>query len=262
MQPNHVKRKLREGKTAIGTMVFEFASTGIARLAAHAGAEFILYDMEHTGFSVETIRALLATCPKEDITPLVRVPASQYHFLARVLDVGAMGIMVPLVESTEQADLIVRSTQFPPAGRRGAAFVIAHDDYAEGDVVAKMQSANEEVLRIVQIETARGLENVEQIAEVDGIDVLWIGQSDMTNALGIPGQFAHQKFHDAIERVVTACRKNGKTAGFMATSTDEAAERLEQGFRCLSYSGDSWLYQHALGQGIRAVRETIDAKGR
>src|SRR5204863_3363721 len=99
MRTNPVKKKLREGKSAIGTMVFEFASTGIARIAAAAGAEFVIFDMEHTGWSLETVRMLMATAGGSGLVPLVRVPATEYHFLARALDVGAMGLMVPMVES-------------------------------------------------------------------------------------------------------------------------------------------------------------------
>src|SRR3954451_3304545 len=108
MRTNPVKKKLRAGGTALGTMIFEFATTGIARIAAAAGAEFILFDMEHTGWSMETIRQLLATTRAAALVPLVRVPATEYHFLARVLDVGAMGLMVPMVESGEQARVIVQ----------------------------------------------------------------------------------------------------------------------------------------------------------
>src|SRR5437016_6303047 len=98
---------------------------GKARIAAAAGAEFVIFDMEHTGWSMETIRMLLATCGAADLVPVVRVPATEYHFLARVLDLGAMGLMVPMVESAEQARRIVQFTKYPPAGRRGAAFGMA-----------------------------------------------------------------------------------------------------------------------------------------
>ena len=145
MRPNPVKKKLREGGVAVGTMVFEFATTGIARITAAAGAEFLLFDMEHNGWSMETIRLLLATVPTSHLVPMVRVPATEYHFLARVLDLGAVGVMVPMVESAEQARLIVQSAKYPPAGRRGAAFGVAHDDYQPGDAIAKMHAANDEV---------------------------------------------------------------------------------------------------------------------
>ena len=118
MQPNTVKRTLKEGGTAIGTMVFEFCTPGVARLSAEAGAEFIMYDMEHTGWSVETVRDLIATTNADHIEPLVRVPATQYHFIARVLDVGARGVMVPVsasgcTSSTHGARIAARPPSAP-----------------------------------------------------------------------------------------------------------------------------------------------------
>src|SRR5262245_52179241 len=103
MRTNQVKNNLLGGGIALGTMIFEFDTTGIARLAAAAGAEFAVFDMEHTGWSLETIRMLIATSRSTTMVPLVRIPATEYHFVARILDVGAMGIMVPMVESGEQA---------------------------------------------------------------------------------------------------------------------------------------------------------------
>src|SRR5215510_7331132 len=99
MQPNAIKSKLAAGGTALGAFMFEFASTGIARLAAEAGAEFAVFDMEHSGWSIETIRLLLATCGGTNLVPMVRVPATEYHCISRALDMGAAGIMVPMVES-------------------------------------------------------------------------------------------------------------------------------------------------------------------
>src|SRR5918998_626759 len=143
MRENRVKRALQAGQRSLGTMVFEFPTTGIGRIAATAGAEFVIYDMEHTGWSIETIRGLMASSRAADIVPMVRIPATEYHLISRPLDAGAMGLMVPMVESAEQARLIVQSAKYPPLGRRGAAFAIAHDDYQGGDVVAKTASAND-----------------------------------------------------------------------------------------------------------------------
>lgn len=256
MKPNPVKQTLQSGRVSLGTMVFEFHSTGIARLAAEAGAEFVIYDMEHTGWTMETIRQLMATS-RGAVTPMVRVPAGDYHFLARALDMGAMGVMIPMVETVEQARRIADATRYPPVGRRGAAFTVAHDDYAGGDLGEKMRTANAERLVIAQIETATGLENVEAIAAVEGIDILWVGQFDLSNFLGIPGQFQHPDFTRALERVAAAAAKHGKWAGYLLTSVDEARARLAQGFRCLAYGGDLWLYQQALAGGIAAVRREL-----
>ncbi|MBI1904536.1 MAG: aldolase [Planctomycetia bacterium] len=254
---NHVKRALREGRVAVGTMVFEFATPGIARIAAAAGAEFILYDMEHTGWSVETIRMLMATTRCTNLVPLVRVPATEYHFVARALDAGALGLMVPMVETPEQARRIVQYTQYPPAGQRGAAFGVAHDDYTGGDIVAKMRTANDETMIIALIESVQGIENVDAIAAVDGIDVLWLGHFDLTNSQGIPGQFTHPTFLAAVEKLLAAAKKHGKAAGMMAANVPDAKARLAQGFRCLAYGGDLWLYQNALREGIEGVKKQV-----
>lgn len=257
MRPNPVKKRLRDGGVALGTMAFEFASTGLARIAATAGAEFIIFDMEHTGWGTDTVRMLLATSRAADLVPMVRVPATEYHFLARVLDLGAMGLMVPMVESAEQARVIVQSTKYPPLGRRGAAFGVAHDDYRGADVAQTMRSADAETLLIAQIETVRGVENVEAIAAVEGIDVLWIGQSDLTNSLGIPWQFNHPRYTEAVGRVLEVGKRHGKPVGFLVMDVDQAREALALGFRALAYGGDLWLYQKALRDGLGAVRNLL-----
>jgi 2-dehydro-3-deoxyglucarate aldolase/4-hydroxy-2-oxoheptanedioate aldolase len=258
MRSNPVKKKLREGGVSVGTMVFEFGTTGITRIAAGAGAEFLLFDMEHNGWSMETIRLLLATARSTDLVPLVRVPATEYHFLARTLDVGAQGLMVPMVESVEQARLIVQSAKYPPLGRRGAAFGMAHDDYQAADAIAQMRHANEEVLLLAQIETARGLEHLEAIAAVEGIDVLWIGHNDLTNSMGIPGQFDHPRYREAVERVLAAARRYGKAAGMMATAVEQGRLLVDQGFRMLAYGGDIGIYQQGLRDGLAAIRARIN----
>ena len=202
MRSNPVTKKLQIGEVAIGTMAFEINSSGLGRLAATAGAEFVIFDMEHTGWSIETIRLLVATTRSANIVPMVRVPATNYHFFSRTLDVGAMGLMVPMVSTAQQARVIVNSAKYPPIGQRGAAFGVAHDDYASGDILAKMKTANDNVMLIAQIETVEGLENLESIAEVDGIDVLWVGHFDLTNFLGVPGQFNSKIYLDAIRKIV------------------------------------------------------------
>lgn len=254
MRENHVKRKLFAGERSIGTFVFEFNSTGLGRLAAEAGAEFLILDMEHTGWSIETIRMLIATTRCTQAIPCVRIPATQYHFVARVLDMGAMGIMIPMCEDAEQAALLASSAKYPPVGRRGAAFTVAHDDYTGGDIVEKMRSADREVLLIAQIETARGLENVDAIAATPGIDVLWIGHFDLSNSLGIPGQWEHPLFVDALKKVLAACERHGKIPAFLTADVAGGKKLLDQGFRMLAYGVDLWLYQAALRDGVTALK--------
>ena len=120
MRKNPVKSDLLAGKHVFGTMVFEFFTPGMPQIAKTAGAEFVLFDMEHSGVTIETLKGQIAACRGIGLVPMVRVPALQYHFIARCLDMGAMGIMVPMVESAAQAREIVSATRYPPSGRRGA----------------------------------------------------------------------------------------------------------------------------------------------
>jgi 2-keto-3-deoxy-L-rhamnonate aldolase RhmA len=254
MVGNQVKEKLARGEVPLGTMVFEFSSSGIARLAAWAGAEFVIFDQEHTGWDTDTIRALVASARGSGIVPFVRVPAAQYHLLARPLDVGAMGVMVPMVESEEQARLMVWSTKYPPLGRRGVG-ILHRDELEEGPLANTLERLNRDVMLLAQIETSAGLEHADAIAAVEGIDVLWIGHYDLTASLGIPGQFDHRLFQDAVDSLLETCRRHGKPLGILATSVDEARAWLDRGFGILGYGGDIWLYAEALKAGLDALRQ-------
>ena len=256
MRENKVKRKLARGETVFGTMFIEFATRGIGRLAAAAGADFGVFDMEHSGWSIETIGSLMASTRSTDLVPLVRPPAVQYDYIARVLDMGAMGIVVPFIDEPEQAEFVVRCTRYPPEGRRGTAFTIGHDDYLPGDVKQKMRSANDEVMVVVQIESTRGLENVEKIAAVKGVDALWIGQFDLSTSMGIPGNVNHPEFQDAQRRILKACQNSGVAAGYGSLFLDDVVAARDQGFRYLVYTADLWIYQRALRDGLEFIRGT------
>ena len=249
-----VKKSLAAGDVALGTFVFEFATLGIGRLAATAGAQFVIYDTEHTGWGWETIAKVVATTRPAGAEAYVRVPLAQRSYLSRALDAGATGLMVPMVESAAQAADIVRWSTYPPDGLRGAAFGVAHDDYATGGSLEYMRAMNDDVLIMPQIETVDGLAAVDEIAAVDGVDVLWVGHFDLTNSMGIPGEFDHPDYLAALDTVVAAAKRHGKAAGFMAGSAEEAAMLLDRGYRILAYGGDLWLYRAALREGLEKTR--------
>ncbi|HET7056141.1 MAG TPA: aldolase/citrate lyase family protein [Thermomicrobiales bacterium] len=257
MSPSELKQALADGQVVAGTMVFEFNTPGIGLIAAEAGAEFVLYDMEHTGWSIESIRAQMAWSRSAPITRLVRVPATQYDYISRALDVGAQGVMAPMVESAEQATAIATASSYPPEGRRGAAFGIAHDGYAPGAVLDKMRAANAERVMIAQVETITGVKNAREIAAVPGIDILWVGQFDLTVSLEIPGQFDHPDFVAAVKAVADAARNAGKACGAMALSVDDAKTWVSRGYNMIAYSGDLWIYQLALTGSLRALRDAL-----
>jgi len=254
MSETTLKQRIQAGQMPVGTMVFEFFAPGIARLAAVAGADFVMYDMEHSGIGIETIKAQCAFCAGTGVAPLVRVPTNQYHLVAGVLDAGAHGIMVPMVADAAQARDIVSWTQYPPKGRRGAAFGVAHDGYTSGAPADKIAAAEARTMVIAQIETPEGVANADAIAAVPGVDVLWLGHFDLTNFMGIPGQFEHPDFVAAVNTVVAAAQRHGKVAGFMASDDDWAKRFHDYGYRMLAYSMDTLLYQRGLASGIQNLR--------
>jgi 2-dehydro-3-deoxyglucarate aldolase/4-hydroxy-2-oxoheptanedioate aldolase len=254
MTPSELRQRTLAGDLVRGAMLFEFFSPGIAQILKLAGCSYVIYDMEHTGIGLETLKTQVAACRGLDIVPMARVPRGEYRWLAGALDIGLKGVMIPMVESAEQARAIVQATHYPPVGRRGAAFGFPHDDYAPGSPADKIAAAHADTLVIAQIETERGLENVEEIAKVDGIDVLWVGHFDLTNFLGIPGQFDNPLYLDAIKRVVAAGRANGKGLGFMASDEVWARDYRRHGFNMLAAGTD-------MGVLMSGVRKMLAAMG-
>jgi 2-keto-3-deoxy-L-rhamnonate aldolase RhmA len=249
-----LRTKILAGAPAHGGMIFEFATPGIAKIMANAGCEYIIYDMEHTGLSLDTLRYQVAACRGLPIVPMMRPVRGQYRDIAAALDIGMKGIMVPMVESRAEAEAIVEASHYPPVGRRGAAFGFAHDDYTDGAPVDKIATANAEVLVIAQIETERGLADVEAIAAVDGVDVLWVGQFDLTNFLGIPGQFDHPDYLAALDRIVAAAKANGKALGVMAPNAAWAKDYRAKGFTMIAAGPDMAF----VAAGVRAILAPAD----
>jgi 2-keto-3-deoxy-L-rhamnonate aldolase RhmA len=256
MPRNRVKETLASGGVSAGTVVAEFGTTGIARIVASAGADFIFLDTEHNGWTTDTLRTLLATVDRTELVPIVRVPILEYSAVARSLDLGAMGIVVPYVESADAARRLVEFTRYPPNGRRGATFGLASDDYADvTQLDVALHSRDEETLLIALVESAAGIANVDEIAAVDGIDVVWIGQFDLTVSLGRPGSFDDPRYERSVAALLEACRRHGKAAGYTATSQADAGQALRAGFRCIAYSFDVRIYKEALAEGLAVIRK-------
>jgi 2-dehydro-3-deoxyglucarate aldolase/4-hydroxy-2-oxoheptanedioate aldolase len=249
-----LKQDLHRNGRALGAMVMEFLTPGMPAIIAATGAEFALFDMEHTGASLETMKTMIAGCRGLPTAPLVRVPRGEYHFIARALDIGAHGIMVPMVGSAAEAAHIASCAHYPPAGRRGAAFGVAHDDYRATDPATAMARAADRTLVIAQIETVEGLDAVEAIAATPGIDVVWLGHFDLSNFMGIPGQFQHPDFLAAVRRIVAAARAHNKIAGFMVANEAWAQEYWRHGYRMLAYGVDHLIFQAALRAGLDRMR--------
>lgn len=258
IRPHPLRQRLREGHAAYGVFATEFFTPGFCQIAANAGAEFVLFDGEHGGVGIDTLKAQFAFARGTGVAPLVRVPGLASHLIAPVLDAGAFGIMVPMLETAEQAEQLAAWCRYRPEGRRGLGFAAGHDDYRRGDVLQKMAEENERTLAIALVETATGIANVDAIAAVPGIDVIWLGHYDLTDSMGMTGQFERPEFEAAVAKLTAAAARHGKAAAFLATSVEMARIWRKKGFRCLAYGTDVGLLQGALGDGISALRSDPD----
>lgn len=257
MLPNNLKTRLAEGRVPVGHMIWEFGTRGMPAMAEAAGLDFVLIDMEHGLFSAAQVADLIAGFRRTSVTPMVRVPMPEYHFIARVLDAGALGIMTPNVRDGATARHIAESVRYAPEGRRGLGLGGSVTGYANVDFRSFMDASNEAVAIINQIESQEGLDNLEEIAEA-GTDVLWVGQADLSQSLGIPGEFDHPKFQTALARVVDCARTRGLGAGIQPTSQEQMMEWRDAGFNVISHSVDTAVYAAALAAGCAAVRDTED----
>jgi 2-keto-3-deoxy-L-rhamnonate aldolase RhmA len=233
-----------------GAMIFEFFSPGIPIILKNAGCEFIIFDMEHGGLSLEQFKVLATISNSNQISPLIRIPEVSYNYVARALDLGASGIMAPMVNTAEEAMKVVKSSKYPPEGIRGAGFGFAHDNYNNQNPLRYIKKANDELINIIQIENKFGLENVESIAAIDGVDCLWVGHFDLTNFLGIPGDFTSSIYLDAIKRVVEAGKINKKSLGIMVNNNDELEMYSELGFNMIAVGTEMNILSRSISQII------------
>jgi len=233
-----------------GAMIFEFFSPGIPIILKNAGCEFVIFDMEHGGLSLEQFKVLATISNSNQISPLIRIPEVSYNYVARALDLGASGIMAPMVNTAEEAMKVVKSSKYPPEGIRGAGFGFAHDNYNNQNPLKYIKKANDEFINIIQIETKYGLENVESIAAIDGVDCLWVGHFDLTNFLGIPGDFTSSIYLDAIKRVVDAGKINKKSLGIMVNNNDELEMYSELGFNMIAVGTEMNILSRSISQII------------
>lgn len=250
-----LREMTRDRKLKIGHFVVEFATPGIGYLLKNAGCDFVLFDTEHSGFQYETIKSVLRYFEAADLPAIVRVPSGEYHHIARALDMGAEGLMIPMVASAAHAEEIVQSMKYPPRGHRGVALGVAHDHYTGGAVLDKLAAANARTTLFAQIETEEGVRNAEEIAAVDGVDCLWVGHFDLSCSLGIPGEFDNPKFTDAIRTTHAAARKHGKAYARLVPDVKTGVDLFNGGFDIICYSGDVWMFQAALTQAVGEIRK-------
>lgn len=221
---NHVKDKLGRGEVVASMTVRLIRGIEIARIAKTAGFDSLYVDLEHSSFSLETTSQICIAALEAGITPLVRVPGVAE--VSRVLDGGALGVIAPHVQSADDARRYLAAAKFPPLGQRSAAGPLPHLHYRSFPAAVADAALNAATLLIVQFESEEALTRADDIAAIDGVDLVMIGSNDLLADWGLAGQYEHPRLRDAYARTIAACRKHGKHVGVggLASRPDLAAE--------------------------------------
>ncbi|WP_049730957.1 HpcH/HpaI aldolase family protein [Rhizobium ecuadorense] len=253
---NLMKAKMDAGELAVGMIVRLMRNVEIAAIAKSAGFDCLYIDLEHCSFSLETVSQISMTAVALGVTPLVRVPGLDKAEISRTLEAGAQGIIVPHLETRAQAEDIVDAAKFQPMGNRSLLGANPHTLFRAGPAAETMAKMNEAALVVGMIESVRAVENAEEIASVDGMDMLLIGTNDLCNSLGLPGQLDHVRVREAYEQVAAVCQAKGKHLGVggLNTRPDVAKEMIGLGARYVSAGSDTGFLTSAANATAQLYR--------
>jgi 4-hydroxy-2-oxoheptanedioate aldolase len=237
---NNVKNKLAANQVAISMTVRLVTGAEIAFIAKTAGFDSLYVDLEHSSFSVETTSQICLAALSHGITPFVRVPSCAPEYVTRVLDGGALGVIAPHVQTAGEATAVVSAAKYPPIGTRSFTGGLPHVGFRPVKAPELFAAMNEATMVVVMIETPEALENVDAIAAVEGVDMLFVGTNDLCASLGIAGQLEHDLIRDAYGRCASACKKHGKHLGIggLAGNAEFLSELVRLGARYISAGTD------------------------
>jgi len=246
---NRFAARLRRGESVIGVSVGTLHPS-LVQMCGYAGYDYLIIDNEHGPASVERTGEMIIVAKSAGITPVVRTFEND---IARLLDAGAGGIQVPLVETAEQAARIVAACRYPPVGTRSVAFSTPAAGYGYFGGPAHVERSNEAIAVILMIETARAVENLDEILQVPGIDAICLGPTDMSYSLGVPGQGKHPKVLAAIEECVRKCRAADVSVGMAAFTPEDFRHNVAMGMRNHSVML-TFLLTRALNDSLAQMR--------
>jgi 2-keto-3-deoxy-L-rhamnonate aldolase RhmA len=252
---NIVREKFARDEVVASMTVRLVRGIEIARIAATAGFDTLYVDVEHSSFSLDTTGQICMAALSAGITPLVRV--ASFDTIGRVLDGGAMGVIAPHIHSAEDARAVVRAAKFPPLGERSAGGGLPVLQYRSFPAAEVNPALNEATLVAVMVETVEALDHVEEIAAVEGVDMLLIGSNDLTAEMGIAGEYDHPRLTEAFARTIAAARAHGAHVGVggLSTRPDKVAEFVRMGARYVSTGTDLAFLTGACAARAKQVRE-------
>lgn len=247
---SRIKNNLKAGGIAIGTTA---GSDSEVRFLAGSGFDFLLFDTQHAPDTVKGLAGAVAAMRGREAMPIIRVPESRADEICFALDVGARGIVAPMINTRSDAENLVRWCKYPFEGVRSSSGV--HGEWGEfASYREYMDAVNRDILILPMIETAEAMENLDAIASVPGVDVLLIGPSDLSICLGVPLEYTHPKYLQALDRIAAACSKANITAGaYFLPPGFSPADFAARGFRLFTMPWAGWA-KDGIGKGLAALR--------
>ena len=241
MKTNHVRHKLKRGESSVGTWL-TLPDSVAAHLMARVGFDWLTVELEHAPTSFETAANSFAAIGGAGVAPLARVPINSVENIKRVLDTGAWGVVVPMVNSRAEAEAAVAAARYQPLGERSIGGQM-HAASFDTDPATYYARANEEILVVLMAEHFRAIEKAEEIFSVPGIDVVFIGPNDLTNSMGLAPTFesSDARFTEALEKILRVAKKNGIAAGIHVADAAAAQRRLAQGFQFVAVASETGL---------------------
>lgn len=254
---NELREKMLRGEVTIGTF-HELISASAIEIEGYAGMDYVIIDSEHGPIDVESAQNLVRAAKLAQTTPIVRVKDGERNSILKMMDIGAMGLIIPNIRSIEEVKQVVSYGKYHPIGQRGvAATAGSHfwtQDYSSHGMQYYFDIANREQLIIPQCETIECLNDIENIAKVEGVDGIFVGPYDLSVEMGMPGDFENPAFKNAIDRILKACQDAGIFSFIYTADLATAKARIDQGYQSVAYNMDTIIYYNAAKEIVEGLK--------
>ena len=244
MKKNNLKKALHDNKIVFGPFL-KITDPAVVEIMGFAGFDFAIIDEEHGPISMESAQNMIRAAESVNITPIIRVGDNNEALILRALDIGAQGIEIPQVNSRSDAVRAVKSVKYSPQGERGVCRYVRAANYSSMDKFKYFKSANDETMIIAHIEGVKGINNLDEILLVSGIDVIFIGPYDLSQSLGIPGEVNHPLVVEKMKEVILKCKENKVAVGTFADDVKTAKSWISLGIQFMSFSVDVGILYEA-----------------
>ena len=253
-----LKKKLLAGGTVLGMFVGT-DSADVVEIIGRSGFDFVVLDMEHSPGAPNSMMGQLRAAESRGMEVFARLTNVERTTVLRTLDMGVSGVLAPQVNDVATARAFIDASLYPPLGCRGFASTRAAG-YGTASVPEYIAEANSDLLRMVQCETEQAVGEIEEIASVKGIDLIFVGPYDLSLSLGVPGDLYHSKMAKAVKKILAVCKKLGKPTGIFVSSAEDLEKRIEQGFTFFTYSMDTLVFTAATSAMVKDARKIIEKK--